>query len=278
MTQLTITNATFSDMSFFTSLANEEGWNPGLHDDAPFFNTDPKGFFIGEIGGEKIGCISSVAYNSDFGFIGFYIVKPQHRGQGFGIQLWNHAIEYLGNRTIGLDGVVAQQDNYRKSHFQLYYKNIRFEGSGNGKDSPSVIDLKNIPLDLLCDYDRPIFGLQRKRFLDNWVHMPNAYSLGKMKNDQLIGYGVIRQCFKGFKIGPLFADTIETGYELFQALCARAGNNPVLLDVPEVNQQAMEIVKNANLSMVFETARMYNKSPPKQLLHKVFGLTSFELG
>ena len=76
--------------------------------------------------------ISAVRYGSGFGFIGFYIVRPNFRGQGYGLQIWNAAMARLAGRTIGLDGVVAQQDNYRKSGFVLAWNNARFEGLGGG--------------------------------------------------------------------------------------------------------------------------------------------------
>lgn len=103
--------------------AAAEGWNPGVHDAKCFYSSDPNGFFIGRLNGEAIGCISAVAYDSRFGFIGLYIVRPEFRGQGLGAKLWHHAIGYLGDRNIGLDGVVAQQDNYRKSGFHLAHNN-----------------------------------------------------------------------------------------------------------------------------------------------------------
>jgi ribosomal protein S18 acetylase RimI-like enzyme len=96
-----------------------EGWNPGLHDADCFYETDPNGFFIGMLNDEPIGYVSAVSYGESYGFIGFYVVKPDYRKQGFGIPLWNKAMEHLSGRNIGLDGVVAQQDNYKKSGFQL---------------------------------------------------------------------------------------------------------------------------------------------------------------
>jgi len=102
-----------------------EGWNPGLYDAECFYRTDPHGFFIGLLDGEPIGSISAVAYGKSYGFLGFYIVKPDYRGQGFGIQLWNAGMERLQGRNIGLDGVVAQQDNYKKSGFTLAYRSVR---------------------------------------------------------------------------------------------------------------------------------------------------------
>jgi len=50
--------------------AAEEGWNPGLHDAECFFETDPEGFFAGELNGMLMGSISAVAYDGHFGFAG----------------------------------------------------------------------------------------------------------------------------------------------------------------------------------------------------------------
>src|SRR5690606_16283758 len=107
--------------------AAAEGWNPGLHDAAPFHAADSEGFLVGMLDGEPIGSISAVRYGGHFGFIGFYIVAPAWRQQGYGLQLWHAAMQHLQGRLIGLDGVVAQQDNYRKSGFALAYNNIRFQ-------------------------------------------------------------------------------------------------------------------------------------------------------
>ncbi len=62
------------DVDFALELAAREGWNPGIHDADCFYYTDPQGFFIGELDGEPIGCITAVSYEDSFGFIGLYIV------------------------------------------------------------------------------------------------------------------------------------------------------------------------------------------------------------
>ncbi|MGI0482044.1 GNAT family N-acetyltransferase [Geminocystis sp. CENA526] len=88
--------------------AKKEGWNPGKYDLKTFYHTDSQGFFIGKLNNESIGCISAISYDEYFGFLGFYIVKSDFRGKGYGIQLWRHALSHLKERNIGLDGVVAQ--------------------------------------------------------------------------------------------------------------------------------------------------------------------------
>ncbi len=279
MSNLTITEATLEDMDFFLSHAREEEWNPGIYDAIPFYETDPHGFFVGRLGEEKIGCISAVAYNNIFGFIGFYIVIHSYRNRGYGHQLWAHAMNYLGSRSIGLDGVLLQQKNYEQSDFKLYYNNRRFEHvSGSSHHSTELIELKDVPFDVLLQYDTPIFGMDRARFLKKWIKMPESYSLGKIKNGTLTGYGVLRPCYNGFKIGPLFADHVDIALEIFNSLCIRAGASSVFLDVPEVNLEASKMIQELNLKSSFETVRMYRKIPPNQILDKVFGITTFELG
>mgnify|MGYP000611974578 CR=1 FL=1 len=277
-----IVNASLEDINFFLSLAKTEGWNPGLCDAIPFYSTDPNGFFIGIIGEKKIGCVSSVAYNSNFGFLGFYIVIPEYRGQGYGIQLWNKAIEYLGNRVIGLDGVIAQQENYKKSSFKFYYRNIRFEGKSSNfstiSTSSSLIELNKIPFETLLKYDSEVFGLNREIFLNNWISMPNSLSLAKMDRDRLVGFGLIRSCVDGYKIGPLFADNLEIATEIYNELSSKIPKGPIFLDVPEINLNALKLAENAKFTKVFETARMYTKPPPKQYLNKIYGVSTFELG
>ena len=129
---MTIRNVSRSEMSQLIDWAADEGWNPGLHDAACFYETDPGGFFIGELQSEPVGCISAVAYNDAFGFVGFYIVRPEFRGRGYGFRLWQAAMEYMKGRNVGLDGVVAQQDNYRKCGFVFQYSHIRCRGVAGG--------------------------------------------------------------------------------------------------------------------------------------------------
>ena len=278
MKDFMIKNATLLEMDFLLLLAKQEKWNPGLHDAFPFYQTDPHGFFIGEINQEKIGGISAVAYNDKYGFMGFYVVIPSYRRQGFGFQLWNHALNYLGNRCIGLDGVVEQQENYKKSLFQWHHKNIRFQGKGIKHATSALLDLTQIPIKQVLEYDEKVFGMPRKNFLIPWLQMPNAISLASCKNGNLEGYGTIRKCFEGYKIGPLFADTFEIAKKIYLGLCSKAHGASVFLDVPETNEAGMSLVKLFKLEKVFETARMYTKSPPKLQLDKTFGITSLELG
>ncbi len=266
------------DVDLALDWAAKEGWNPGIRDGDCFYYTDPEGFFIGEIDGEPIGCIIAIAYNDSFGFIGLYIVKPEFRGKGYGIQLWKTAMKHLDNCTIGLDGVIDQQENYKKSGFRLAYRHIRYEGIGGGSESQRIVDLNEVSFEDLVTYDAILFSVPRPKFLKRWINQPEGAALGFLKNGKLAGYGVIRACQAGFKIGPLFADEEQIAEDLFNSLAGRVTGETVFLDTPEANSAAIALAKRHDMKMVFETARMYTKMPYSLPLHRIFSVTSLELG
>lgn len=279
MRQFEIKRAEKNDIPFLLSLAEHEGWNPGIEDANPFYAADPYGFFIGELNGEKIGCISAVNYGQAFGFLGLYIIKSEYRGKGFGIQLWSHGMRYLNGLSIGLDGVVEQQANYKKSGFQFFYRNIRYEGKGGeGSNISSLINLKELPFDFVQEYDQAINGFLRTSFLKAWIQMPKAQCMGVVERGVLVGYSVIRPCKVGFKIGPLFANTTEIAEKLYRGLAAYAKKSPLFLDVPESNIAAVKLAEKFGMKKVFETARMYKNGAPSQQIEKIYGITTFELG
>src|SRR5262245_9939072 len=125
---LTIRPMQREEVALAIGLAAREGWNPGLHDAECFHTADEAGFLIGSLGDEIVGCVSAVSYERRFGFLGLYIVRPEFRGRGFGMQLWRAAMQRLAGHNIGLDGVVAQQQNYVKSGFRLAWRNVRYRG------------------------------------------------------------------------------------------------------------------------------------------------------
>ena len=102
---LTIKPMSLADLERALGWAADEGWNPGLDDAAPFHAQDPSGFLMGWLGAEPVGCVSVVKYGERFAFLGLYIVRPAHRGKGYGKAIWDAGIASAGARTIGLDGV-----------------------------------------------------------------------------------------------------------------------------------------------------------------------------
>jgi len=257
-----------------------EGWNPGLADGACFATVDREGFFIGELDGEPAATISCVNYDANFAFLGFYIVREDLRGRGYGLRIWNTAIAHAGPRVIGLDGVVAQQENYRKSGFQLACANIRYGGTVAAGSAPpaGIVALHDVPFAMLEASDAAVFPAPRPAFLRAWIGASGHIGCALMRDGALAGWGVIRPCRKGHKIGPLVADGRASAEAVLSALLARAGTGEIFLDVPGINPEAVALARDLGLAPVFETARMYTGAIRPLQLHQVFGVTTFELG
>jgi ribosomal protein S18 acetylase RimI-like enzyme len=280
MSDLQIRNMRPEEIAVAVQWAAAEGWNPGLSDAACFAIPDANGFFVGEIDGEPVATVSCVNYDDRFAFLGFYIVRSDFRDRGHGLRIWNAAIAHAGTRVIGLYGVVAQQDNYKKSGFQLAYANIRYGGIVAAPLRPpaDVVALDTIPFARVEADDATVFPAPRAGFLRAWIDTSGHIGRALLRDGKLAAWGVIRPCRTGRKIGPLVADDRAAAEAIAQALLASAGDGEVFLDVPAVNREAIALAESLGLAPVFETARMYTGPIPPLRIERVFGVTSFELG
>lgn len=292
MSDFKIRTANRRDMDYIVGQARHEGWNPGLADADCFYATDPAGFFIGELAGRPIGCVSAVRYPGDgeagdFGFVGCYIVEAEYRGHYYGPLLGKHAIAALAGCNIGLDGVLAQQEHYRHAGFRLVHRNLRYAGEAGGWPAPeadaALVDALSLPFEQLAAYDREHFPAPRPVFLRHWLEAPGHRSLAYLDGGVIRGYATLRPCFEGYKIGPLFAATPAIAETLLRRLLAAApaaadGRKAFYLDISEENAEARALVDRLGMVFVFETARMYSGPKPALRWDEVYGITSFELG
>ena len=279
--EIVIRNAHRDELVDILDRAAGEGWNPGLEDAAPFWAADPEGYLVAEADGRMVGAISLVRYGGDYAFLGFYIVHPEMRGQGVGRRLWTAAMERAQGRTIGLDGVVARQEAYRQSGFVYAHANVRYGGQVRcaAPTDPRLTPVSPVHIPMIVDYDAQLSPARREAFLREWLkEQETRQSFALLQGGGIAGYGTIRACREGFKIGPLFSDTDVGADLLFRALVANAGGGQVFLDSPEPNAAAKALCVRHDLSPVFETARMYRGTMPDLPLGRIFGIATFELG
>lgn len=276
----TVTRATPEAWDQVIEWAADEGWDPGHEDRGPFFAQDPDGFHLGLLDGVPVSAVSVVRYGPDYAFLGFYLVRPDLRGRGYGLATWQAALATVGTRTVGLDGVVAQQDNYRRSGFTAAHRNHRFTGivPAYVPQPGGIVPAAEVPAATLLAYDGACHPADRPRFLTAWLSAPGHRALARVVGDRLTGYGVIRPARNTFRIGPLFADTPADAHALFDALTAGTGRTPVTLDVPASNPLALALATEAGLTPSFETARMYTGPVRPLAQERVYGITTLELG
>lgn len=264
--------------------AAKEGWNPGLHDGDVFWNTDPKGFYALDKAGEMIGSVSGVSYNGEYGFGGFFILKPEYRKQRLGTELANFFLKTLSSRlkdgaAIGIDGVFDMQPTYAKWGFKFSHRDLRMESIAKDESfSPNITEISTKDFEKINKLDNKFFGFDRTVFLKGWLALPESKAFKYTEDSEIKGYGVIRKCVKGYKIGPLFAYDYKIAHELFKALASHANGNLIYLDTPEINEDAMKLANVYSMQEMFGCARMYMGPTPKLPYKQIFGVTTFELG
>jgi GNAT superfamily N-acetyltransferase len=271
-----IRTLSFAEVKTLVDWAAGEGWNPGLYDAAAFHAADPEGFLGAFVDDRMVAGISAVNYGG-FGFIGLYICRPDMRGRGYGKAVWDAGMARLARVTIGLDGVPAQQANYRSMGFVPAYRTYRFSGRLPVSSSPS--DIRPVEPDLLpalLEFDRRFFPAARPAFLERWLAKPHIALVHAVASG-VQGYGVARECREGFKVGPLFVVDETTAAGLLAALCAQCPGE-VHIDVPENKTNFTDLLLAAGFSRGFETARMYRGPAPELESAGVFGISSLELG
>jgi len=272
-------------VNLLISWAATEGWNPGLQDADVFYDIDPDGFLGLEVAGELIAAVSVVKHNPRHSFLGLYICCLPHRGQGQGWSVWQAGMEHSIGSTIGLDGVVEQQDNYKKSGFEPAWTNHRFMGELEHRSTPSTSSQFSLTrpessyLEKAIDYDAAIGGVRRAGYLTQWFKdTPTRKTLIAMNGSKLCGVATIRQCEEDYKIGPCLAESDEIARTLIFALSSQINASRVIIDVPAPSTHSINLVKSLNFKPVFETARMYKGEKPEVDHQRLFGLASLELG
>ncbi|TIN14515.1 MAG: hypothetical protein E5X92_23410 [Mesorhizobium sp.] len=92
------------------------------------------------------------------------------------------------------------------------------------------------------------------------------------------GYGVARRCREGSKVGPLFADDMDTALALMAELAGRTAGEALHIDVPATQIGFTAVLQAVGMVPGFATTRMYRGGKPGNAPSKVFGITTLELG
>lgn len=269
--------------------AGSEGWNPGIEDDTLFHATDPSGFLISLVDDTPVAAVSVVKHTENQSFLGLYICLPEWRGTGVGWTTWQAGLASTDGRTVGLDGVVDQQANYRKSGFDYCFGNNRFSGVLAGVENFVGLNASDTPVQIspatrddvaqIVDYDARVGGFARPRLFDSWsAHQGSRHLFVARLNGQCVGVTGLRKCVEGYKVGPWLADSAIIAMKLLHAASVVCGSENVMIDVPSSNSTSIELMQSLGLESIFDTARMYKGQAPGIDVERLFGVATLELG
>ncbi|KAG2180328.1 hypothetical protein INT44_003330 [Umbelopsis vinacea] len=303
---------------YFFKWPRDEQWNPGNqgHDlNQVYYNLDPQSFFVGTIAGDGgaetvVSIVAVVRYGKDSAFVGFYIVAPEHRGKGYGLTVFQHALNHVEDRPcVGLDAVMEQVHNYKKSGFTIVsWENERRTGSADviverlssfetleGKMIKNACD---VPIGELYRLEEKYNGWNRPVFVSEWIkfHSNNAkygrFSVAVMEEGKVLGYGCVRPAITSFRVGPLFAQSPDVAKAILYKLAKLATEalaqpdsditpsvKPVFdIDIPIVNPQVVALFDELDMPNTFTTLRMWKGRKPEVDTDGIFAIATCEVG
>lgn len=262
-------------------MAQQENWDPGHGDDLSFFFVDNAGFFIGSLNGKIVAAISVVNFHETYAHLGYYIVRPEFRGRGLGLTLWETAIKHAGDRCIGLDGMPAQEANYSKWGFSTHYHTHRFQGvaSAHFKKIGNISAINGGHLPAVIAFDEKFVGYSRINLLSSWFNNANRKGFILTEKQVIKGLIGIRPSDTGYRIGPFYATDASHIESLLHAAMAELPENTlVTIDVPEFASETIALLTSYGYRALFHTCRMYLGIPPLCCQHGNNAVASLELG
>lgn len=272
------------DLDLVLGWAALEGWNPGIDDAAAYLQADPQGFLIRRIGDVPVAAISVVNHDPGFAFLGLYLCAPDRRGQGHGWAIWQAGLAHAGDRTIGLDGVPAQEANYARSGFVRVGGTARFQGwLAPGGAAPKVSDgvgaLLPDQIPALLAQERVVTGTARDRFLHGWFAKTDTRQTRVLiRHGMVAAYGTLRRCHEGVKIGPFWAIDGDAAAVLLADLGSLTDATLQTMDVPETATELCASLLAQGFVSSLDTARMYMGPAPKASDAPFYAASTPELG
>ena len=244
------------DIPFAISLTDREGWGFFRRDFQAKLKLYPSGSFVARTGGERVGIISSVKYDS-YAFLGNLIVRDGFRGHGIGGLLMRRAIDDLlakGVRTIELDGVLAAVSLYRRLGFKDKHLSLRLarppqEGAVDRADSQT-------PAAKILALDWRLTGVARQRLLKAALSDKSNSLVGHGK--PVSAYALIRERAGGFyMVAPLVATSWRQIPPLLDVVVRQYSDRPLWIGVPEPQYRMSQLLTANGFEYKEPSLRMY---------------------
>ena len=252
-----------------------------MNDMRAYFALQSESFFLAEIDGEPAGMVGAVNYGS-FAFVGMMAVNPRFQHQGLGYVLMERLlarIEEWKVPVISLDASAAGAGLYPRFGFKDFDKVLSLQLTGPRPicSMPKEVQaLGSKDLDILTEFDRPLFGGNRGPVLKALLRDFQGRAYGVFfKSGQLKGYVFAQPT----RLGPWVALDPESAELLLRAALSLAPDyNPSVI-LPEVNAAGGKLLEHFGYQIKLVNRHMYRGRLPLPGQRVFFyGQTSFGLG
>ena len=296
-----IRKATAKEVDLFTQHVIREGWHIGPYDYTCGYAFDPKGFFLQEIDGQFVSHTCAVKYPNHCSFLGGSVVAESFRGKGcytFGIQKSMEACDQ--NYTVGGDAAPFLKSTLERFGFKTLWETYIAKFSLHKiaaklatltiPEDLNVKSIDSIQLEKVLEYDRLVFGTDRRVFLEKWINAPGSFGWVAIR-DGVVGYAVMKQATIrgggreiGMAMAPLYSDDVEIAKCLLKTAAEYClANDAVPKSELEIvhpvgngcGEGAPSLMNELEAELIHIAHRMYTKGVPEgRQMKKIYGIAT----
>ena len=248
---------TRSDVALGMRLKAQAAWNQLEADWLRFLDLQPDGAFVAELDGGPAGTVATCIFGP-VAWVAMVLVDAELRGRGIGRALMERALEFLdkaGARSVRLDATPLGQPLYEKLGFVTEYTLTRFEGHApRAERPPSVCAARPEHLKAVLWLDRIVTGTDRWQMVRRLFEEYPQEARVVESSQGIDGYLLARPGARAWYIGPCIG---RGGAGLLADAWGRHAGEPIFLDIPEGNREALQCARAADLTPQRKLTRMY---------------------
>ena len=257
----TIRRFEHDDLDFADRQKEREGWAASREQFKLYLEHDRNGCFVAMADDQPVGMVTTTSFGPS-AWIGNLIVEPDFRSRGIGRALMEHAIDQLRERgatTVRLEGDPPGIPLYRKLGFVDEFESCRLN-LPESKERPTMNDPTAEPmttddLDEVAALDTEIVGPNRRRFLE-LKFFAAELALVQRRNARIVASLLASPTNRGFRISPGVALEPEDARCLITAAISAASGRPVLIGLPALNTDALDMLAEMGFEKGASSLRM----------------------
>jgi len=270
---LSVDKMSQSDFAFAVELVNTMNWNMTEADFAFNIQMQPDGCFILRENSKPIGLATCISYGK-IGWFGNLIVDENHRKQGSGTRLVNHAVNYL--RSVGVTTVGL----YAYTHLVNFYGNVGFETNteflamkaekilcpNNSRSETKFETPKQQDIPQIIELDATCFGGSRAKLLSEIISVKGNICYIEKENDKVNGFAGAKVYEGMAEVGPMVCPRTHTknAKSLLYAVMVKLEGSEAYAYLPSNDASLVREIGKFGFNEEFRVVRMFLGFPAQK--------------
>lgn len=255
---------TLNDVEQALQLSKAENWNQTEKEWELLIGNPQNTCLAATVDGKLIGTATAINYENKVAWIGMVIIDKNYRGQKISNLLLTSLIENSKNMiSLKLDATPAGQPVYQKFGFTDEYLVYRITSVSVLKNEIhiekgiSVERASQENLDEITEYDKKIFGADRKQLIEFLLRNFPEKAWMLRQNGEIKGIALGRKGSRFHQVGPVYTSNIDFAKILILKSIESFENQTVVVDVPEQNTELINWLHTLGFTKQRHFVRMY---------------------